>query len=400
MNLEKRGNGSWRLTISDGYAPDGSKIRFQKTIKVDPNKTINAQRREAEKQAALIEADFRRKLLLTGKRITIAQLAEEYLTDRTQRRGLKERTIKQYRDIIDGRIVPELGKKAVQDLTARDINTFYRKLQEIPALTKRSRNGKLSGTTQRQYHTQLHAMLAYAIKMGYIAVNPADQVDPPHKDTQETQWLEMEDAARLLLALDDLKDPQWRLFFYMSIYTGMRPGELIGLNWTDIKGNVLRVSAGCVHIKGQGTKRTDSPKTAKGVRNIVLPVPIMERLNAHRKAQLEYRLPFGAHWPEPDAVFTTDEGKRLCISTPTHKFQKIIRQYNLKKITLYGLRHTAASTMIAGGISARDVAAQLGHAQASTTMNIYAHAFEDANKKASEAINSALERALLQAKNA
>ena len=58
-SLENRGNGSWRLTISDGYAPDGKKIRFQRTIHVDPMHTPAVQRREAEKQAALLEADFR-----------------------------------------------------------------------------------------------------------------------------------------------------------------------------------------------------------------------------------------------------------------------------------------------------------------------------------------------------
>lgn len=58
-SLEDRGNGSWRLTISDGYAPDGKKIRVQRTIHVDPMHTPAVQRREAEKQAALLEADFR-----------------------------------------------------------------------------------------------------------------------------------------------------------------------------------------------------------------------------------------------------------------------------------------------------------------------------------------------------
>ena len=393
MNLENRCNGSWRLTISDGYGPDGKKVRFQQTIKVDPTRTVNAQRHEAEKQAALIEADYRRKLLTISRKITIAQLADEYMKDSAQRRGLKPRTIQQYRDIIDGRIVPELGKKFVQDLTARDINAFYRRLQQAPALSKRSKTGGLSGTTQLKYHTMLHAMLSYAVKMGYIAVNPCDQVEPPRKDTGETQWYELEYAGRLLRALDELDDPQWRLFFTMSLYTAMRPGELIGLNWSDIKGNVLHVNAGAMHIKGQGTQRTESPKTEKGRRSIVLPPTVMEQLAAHRRAQLEYRLPFGKNWPEPDAVFTTDDGKRLCISTPTHVFQKILKRYDLPPITLYGLRHTAATVMIAQGVSARDVAARLGHAQTSTTMNIYAHAFEDASERATAAISSALDEA-------
>ncbi|MBP3428565.1 MAG: tyrosine-type recombinase/integrase [Clostridia bacterium] len=393
MNLENRGNGSWRVQISDGYNPDGTKRLFRRTIKVDPNKTETAQRREAAKQAALIEADYRRKLLLMGSKTTIAQLAQEYLLDRVERKGLKESTVKQYRDIILGRIVPELGKKYVQDLTARDINAFYRKLKDAPALTKRSKTGKLSGTTRRQYHTQLHAMLSYAVKTGYIAVNPADQVEPPQKDTGETQWYELDQAGQLLRALDTLEETQWQLFFNMAIYTGMRPGELVALNWSDIKGNVLYVKASAVFVKGQGTKRQESPKTEKGWRKIILPGHIVDLLAIHRKEQLTYRLPFGKNWSEPDAVFTTDDGRRTNISTPTHIFQKILRKHNLPPLTLYGLRHTSATTMIAQGVSVRDVAERLGHAQTSTTMNIYAHALKDASEKATEAVASALDAA-------
>ena len=71
-SLENRGNGSWRVTISNGYNPDGSKRRLQRTIKVDPGKTVNAQRKEVEKQAAALETDFSRHLLTIEKKISMA----------------------------------------------------------------------------------------------------------------------------------------------------------------------------------------------------------------------------------------------------------------------------------------------------------------------------------------
>ena len=178
----------------------------------------------------------------------------------------------------------------------------------------------------------------------------------------------------------------------------MRPAELIGLNWSDINGNVLTVRASATYIQGKGTIRTDRPKTAKSVRMIDLPPAVMKLLQLHRREQAEYRLSFGGDWPEPDAVFTGSTGCRLNISSPTQKFQKIVKAYNLRPITLYGLRHTAATIMIAQGLNARDVAARLGHAQTSTTMNIYAHAFMDANTRATDAIASALENARKEAK--
>lgn len=397
-NLENRGNGSWRITISNGYNPDGSKRRLKRTIKVDPTKTVIAQRREAERQAAALETDFRRHLIAEGKFVSMTALANEFLSDHAKRRGLAAATTAHYEFLLNGRILPEFGKKNVQDISPRDISKFYSKLEKTPALTKRSKTGGLSGNTILHYHRCLHAMLTYAVRVGYISINPADAVDPPRKDTKETAFYELEDCGKLLEALDALPDTQWRLYFYMSIYTGMRPAELIGLNWSDIVGNVLTVRAGAAYVKGQGTIRTDRPKTQKSVRMIDLPPTVMKLLEKHRREQAEYRLGFGAEWPEPEAVFTGATGHRLNISSPTQKFQKIVKAYNLRPITLYGLRHTAATIMIAQGLNAREVAARLGHAQTSTTLNIYAHAFMDANTRATEAISSALDAARKEAK--
>lgn len=395
-SLENRGNGSWRVIVSAGYNPDGSKRRLQRMIKVDPSKTENAQRKEVEKQAAAIETDYRRHLITEGKKITISSLADEFLSTHGKRLAIA--TAAHYKHMIDGRILPELGKKNVQDLTPREIKQFYHKLESTPALTKRSKTGGLSGNTILHYHRCLHAMLTYAVRSGYISINPADAVEPPRNDRQETAFYELEDCGKLLEALDQIPDTQWRLFFYMSIYTGMRPGELIGLNWQDITGNVLTVRAGAVHVPGKGTIRTDRPKTQKSIRMIDLPPTIMTILQQHRREQAEYRLSFGPDWPEPDAVFTGALGYRLNISSPTQKFQKIVKEYGLRPITLYGLRHTAATIMIAQGLNARDVAARLGHSQTSTTLNIYAHAFMDANTRATEAIANALENTRKEAK--
>lgn len=397
-SLENRGNGSWRIVISNGYHPDGSKRRLQRTVKVDPNKTENAQRKEVEKIAAALETDYRRHLLTDGKKISMAALADEFLTDHVQRKGLSAATQSHYQFLINGRILPEFGKRSVQDLTPKDISKFYSKLEKAPALTKRSKTGGLSGNTILHYHRCIHALLTYAVRAGYITMNPADAVEPPRKNTQETAFYELEDCGKLLEALDSLPDLQWRLFFYMSIYTGMRPAELIGLNWSDINGDVLTVRASAAYIKGKGTIRTERPKTQKSVRMIDLPPAVTRLLSLHRKEQAEYRLRFGSDWPEPEAVFTGELGYRFNISSPTQKFQKIIKANNLRPITLYGLRHTAATIMIAQGLNVRDVAARLGHAQTSTTLNIYAHAFMDANTRATEAIASALENTRKKAK--
>ena len=390
-----KGKGSWLLTVSLGYDAQGKKKRIQRVVKLDPTKTMNAQRREAEKLAAELETDSARQVITDAKRVTVNDLAQDFLDNHCKVKGLSSTTIEGYRWLLNARILPCIGKMPVRDVTPHDITDLYVTLSETAAKTNRSKTGKLSGTTQLHYHRLLHILFGYAVRCRYITLNPVDAVDPPRKDTQETQFYELEDCAKLLNALDSLEDEQWRLFFYMSIYTGMRPGEIIGLDWEDInfKTSTLTVRAGCAYIKGVGTIRTDRQKTQKSIRVIDLPKNILQMLAYHHQVQAEYMADFGGDWPEPDAVFTGALGKRLDKSSPTQKFQKIVKANNLRPITLYGLRHTAATIMIAEGLSARDVAARLGHAQTSTTLNIYAHAFADANSRATVAISDALARA-------
>ena len=128
-SLEHRGPGKWRVTISNGYAPDGTKRFLKRTILVDPTKTLLAQRREAEKQAVLIEADYERKLLTDTRKTRLSEVAEEYL----ESKPLSDSTKMWYRRLLDGRILPNLGKIYVQDLTPRHIREFFKKLTQEAA---------------------------------------------------------------------------------------------------------------------------------------------------------------------------------------------------------------------------------------------------------------------------
>ncbi len=390
-SIEPRGNGSWRVTISCGYDELGKQIRIRRLVKVDPSKTELAQLRLVEREAALLEADYSRHLITDAKRITVTALCDDFYDD-CRRKGLSSTTINGYRKLYEKRLIPYMGRMAVQDVSPRTISDFHRVLSSVASESSRSVNGKLSGTTKLHYHRAIHSLFSFAVRMQYISVNPVDSVEPPRKDTPEARFYELSDCARLLEVLDGLDNEQWRLFYYLSIYTGMRPGEIIGLDWQDIdfEKHLLTVRAGCAFVKGVGTVRTDRPKTQKSVRMIDLPANIMELLEFHKQAQDAYKEPFGEDWPEPNAVFTSELGKRLSISLPTQHFQRLVKEYNLPPISLYGLRHTAATIMIAEGLNAREVAARLGHAQTSTTLNIYAHAFQDANTRATNAIANAL----------
>lgn len=386
-HLENRGNGSWRIIISLGYDAQGKKQMHREAYKVDPSHTIGSQRREVEKHAAILQADLQRGLLEASRKVTVAAFIEEYLDDR-RRAGLAASTLKQYGDILHGRVEELLGKATIQDLKPRDIARFYKLLAQDKPRSNRSKG--LSGTYLHSYATQLHAMLGLAVRHGLIAVNPCDRVSPPKKDTKEASYLTVEEAGRVLAALEKLDNLQMRLFFTMMLYLGMRPGELIGLNWSDISGDTLHIRAGAFRPKGQHTQRTAAPKTPGSRRDILLAPELQALLHAHRTQQLTARMALGDSWQ--DAIFCTLEGARMDINTPTHTWRKFIKRNGLPAVNLYALRHTAASLALEH-TPLKEVSALLGHSQASTTANVYAHVLREKNARAAANIADTLHQA-------
>ena len=380
---------SWLIVVYGGYGPDGKQIRICRTFHPDPNSTENSQLKQAEKEAAKIETDYSRHLIAEGKKIKLSACCDEYL----EFHQMQESTKSWYRGCFK-RIKPALGNIAVQDLKPRDISAFYKKLSNDKALTARSKNGKLSVTYRLQHHRALSAVLGYAVKCQYISVNPIQAVEPPRADTEETIIFEEEDISKLMNVLENYPDPMWAALFILELFTSCRPGEVVGLNWSDLDGNVLHIRAGSNRVNGK-TIRTARPKTKSSIRPVVLPPDVMNPLKKWRAAQLERKMLIGPAWPEEsqDAMFTGEEGNRLDLSSPTQKWRKIQKKYDLKDAPLYSYRHTGASLLIAAGCDVKEVSAHLGHSRASTTLDKYTHLFEKASQHTAEAMATAIHNA-------
>ncbi len=398
-SVEHRGNGTWRIIASGGYGADGRQIRIRRTIHLDPQMTLKAQRREAERQAGELETDYNRKAIAEGKRVTVAALSEEYLATMT-RKGLSGNTLRGYEGIHSRWIVPFLGKASVQDVDPRMINRFLNKIAGEPK-KRHYKNGTrpepdakpISGTMQKKVYQQLHALLDYAMQNGILASNPADRVTPPRKDTQEARILEIDELKTLLCGVEELKDPQWRAVFSLLIFSGMRPSELCGLNWEDLRGTVLTVRAGAFKPKGgKPTERTSRPKTRSSVRDIILSEDVVNALEAHRAAQDELKEAAGKDWPDRETMFHNSKGHRIDLCAVQSRWSYLCKKLNLPKTGIYSLRHSAASLMILEGLSVRDVASRLGHASPALVLSTYSHSFMDANERATAAITAALKK--------
>ena len=193
---------------------------------------------------------------------------------------------------------------------------------------------------------------------------------------------------------------QLQVLFSLAIYSGMRKGEILALKWPDIDFTTDTVSITKAVTMVAGKPFIKAPKTKSSYRTVTIPHTLTVQLEQLRESQEEYRRKVGDYWKGEDFLFIQEDGRMMNYSTPYHALQTIIAQYNadhdpeeqLPRIPFHGLRHTSATLLISEGHQdPRTVANRLGHAQTSTTLNIYTHALREGDRRAASALESILD---------
>ena len=198
-------------------------------------------------------------------------------------------------------------------------------------------------------------------------------------------------AARQLLAA--VRGDRLEALFTVALACGLRQSEALGLRWSDIDLDtaMLRVQRTIQRVNGE--YQVLEPKTKRSRRTISLSPPVTTSLRQHKARQTEDRLRVGPAWEGDEwsgLVFTDEVGCPLSSYHVGRRFKSLITVAGLPEMRYHDLRHEATSLMAAQGVPARVAMEVLGHAQISTTMNIYAHIAPEFQKDASEKVAAAL----------
>ena len=368
-NIQQRSKGSWRLRY-DG-PPDANGKRKQISETVRGNKK-DAQRVLRERLTAIENGSF-----VVKSRETVAEFMQRWLETYVAT-NTSLRTQQGYLHYVRRHINPTLGHVRLQSLTPSQIQGMYGDML-----------GKgLSARTVLHCHRVLKGALKHAILWGDLTRSPANGATPPRPEKTELQsW----DAETFHKFLTKAVDSQFKDFYHLAVLTGMRRGELCGLKWDDVNldGAQLRVLRTLQRIDGKGLVE-GQPKTEKSRRTIALGQSAVEVLRRVRAVQAENRLKLGDIWQGKGYVFTNEDGTAISGERVSKDFAQIVRSARLPHLTLHGLRHTAASLMIAGGVHARTIADILGHSTISTTMDIYGHLLSGVQKDALSVLDASL----------
>ena len=176
----------------------------------------------------------------------------------------------------------------------------------------------------------------------------------------------------------------------MAVALGLRLGEALGLRWEDVD-----LEAGVLHVRQalqrlRGEIAFVEPKSKRSRRSVALPEVVTAALKAHRVRQLEERMVAGRRWEESGLVFRTCLGTALDSRNVTRAFHKLLVDAGLPRIRLHDLRHTAATLLLAQGVSPRTIMEILGHSQISLTMDTYSHVLPALLREAADLMDAVL----------
>jgi len=368
---------SYSIRVHRGRDATGKQLKpYTATFDVAPTWTEKSARKKAEAFAATFEKECREGTT-TDSRLKFEEYCE-YCIDLKQERGtVKHSTVVRYRDLAK-RIYPAIGHIKLKDLRADHLNDLYTQLAKNGV---NMRGGKLSAKTILEHHRLISTVLEQASKEGLVPFNVASKATLPKVEHKEINYFQPEQVAAIRDALE--QEPiKWRTIVHLFLITGARRGEIIGLKWdkVDFEHNRIYICNSVLYSKDIGVYES-TPKTARSVRFVSLPVETMQLLRQYKAWQSAERLRLGEYYQDQGFLFAQETGKPMHPDSVTDWMKKFSKRHNLPHVNPHAFRHTMASMLYYNGVDSVSIAKRLGHAQVSTTANIYAHVMEEADQR-------------------
>lgn len=343
----------WEGRYTVGYDP-GTGRQIQRSISGKTQKEV-AQKLKAA--TAAIDAGTYQ----APSKMTLGQWLDTWTAEYLG--GVKPRTVDSYKSIVKNHLKPAMGAVRLENLNAHTIQGFYNGLDMAPKSVK-------------NVHGILHKALQQAVTNRYIPFNPADACILPRIVKKELHPL---DDTQITAFLTAIKGHRYEALFTVTLFTGMREGEALGLTWDAVdleKGTILVNKQLQRERDGSGEYRLVSTKNGKG--RSITPAPfVISILKRVQTQQFKWKLQSLGCWDNPlNLVFTDELGGHLSAQTVYLHFKKIAAAIGAPETRFHDLRHSYAVASIRAGDDIKTVQENLGHATAAFTLDVYGHVTE------------------------
>ena len=394
-----------------------------------------------EKEIQILAVEFENEVKVrvsVNSDITFRDFVNKWLTEYAEK-NLEATTLDSYKRELNNKILKSLGKIKLDQLTPIHILSYLNSLLKDGSRVD-GRPGPYSDKSIKNDWIIISSILQQAVHWQIIPDNPCRRIKAP-KNKQSNKpyaddkiyFYDEDQAIRLLkivdneiieynkLLLDDSESTKpitynpkkYQVAIYIALFCGLRNGEMLGLTWDDIdfKEKTININKVRSWTKDDGMI-TKAPKTKSSKRIISVPDVVINILKEFKIEQSKEISLLGNLWDEEwystPWLFTQDNGKGMYLQTISKWLKKTVARYNesimndedlkdedkaklvLPVLSIHKLRHTSATLLISRNTDIRTVSARLGHAQTSTTMDIYVHGLKSADRTASSTLENML----------
>lgn len=317
--VRRRDDGRWEGRIVIGHRENGEPL-FRHVY-------AKTQKALLDKLHQNIEC-YRDVELTEDSRMTLSEWLDRWLVE-YKAGTVRPGTLEGYRRYIEYYIKPQLGDKQISLISQQDIQRMYRRLKTEGRIHEHPEMGhQLSDSMVRHIHTTLHAALKDAVQAHVIPRNPTEGTTAPKPNYKPKRILTGEELDAFLAVVE--RDEVWRDFFQTELMTGLRRGEICGLQWSDFdeEGGTLKVCR-TLHSQRKGEYTVGETKTNQGMRTIILPHSVTEILR-RRKADAI------SQWIFPDPVKPEDP---VDPNAAYRHMKTLLQRAGLPSIRFHDLRH-------------------------------------------------------------
>ena len=363
--IGKRKDGRWEARYIAGRDPETGK-QIRKSILGKTQAEVRARLKDALAEAAEID-------VVKSSGYSVSGWMQAWYSLYAQP-NVRETTTRYYKGYIDHHVIPRLGDTPLNKLTSLDIQQFYKDLLENGRMredTKAKKPG-LSSTTVHGIHVMLKSALKRAVQERLIPFNPAEFCIPPKVTKPELQVIPSERYQSYLTAAEQRGVLP---MFYLELISGLRKGELVALQWSDlnIENKTISVSKQAGR-NSAGEPDITRPKTENSIRKISIPQDAVDLLIAeHQK-----------HPSNPWMFPSPKTGEMYHPDSVVNIHKKILKDAGLEHLRFHDLRHTFATLALQNGVDVKTVSSMLGHFDAGFTLRTYTHVTRQMQESAAE----------------
>lgn len=388
--IRQRKDGRWEGLYTVNYKRKSVYGKTQTEVRKKLNDVLN---------------DINNGMYIENTNITFGVWLDEWL-EVYAKPSVKLSTYGSYEGYIRNHIKPEIGKIKLSALRADILQKFINqklkngrcdKVKDVNTNKLVTKKGGLSEKTIKNMYNMIHSALKQAYKNGLVNQNVSELITLPKQKRNEMRVLSLDEQKALQSAV---RDERLGIGIILSLFTGIRLGELLGLKFNDIdfenKTITIRRTLNRLKVYDNLDKKTDivigEPKTNKAKRVIPIQEFLIPLLKAHKAMLLTEQIKVANLYKNNGFVICNEFGNYIEPRTYQDFFKRMLKKSEIENTNFHTLRHTFATRALENGFDVKVLADILGHADASTTLNKYAHALPDHKKTSMEKLSCLYER--------